>query len=130
MGTTFLLTTEARTDLATNKQAARRGAELLSRHHEIVVESPLSTLADLDADCPAVSMPAASELECYPDASSMEAVAMAAGVLADDGWAITVVVSGVDMGEAHRVLRGRPVTLQPWWLDNSGNLCFGGPEVP
>lgn len=124
-----MLTTEAPA-VALNEVVARHGAGLLSRHHEIVVESPLSTLAKIGDDCPTVSMPGASEIECYPDVGSIESVASAVGLLADDGWAVTVVVAGEDMGSAHRAMRGLPVMLQAWWRDASGNLCFGGPEVP
>ena len=46
-----------------------------------------------------------------------------------EDWTVRLLVHSARMGEAHRSLRGSPVTLQPWWHDG-GSVHFGRPEIP
>jgi len=49
--------------------------------------------------------------------------------LAGEGWTVHVLVSMDRVGEAHRELRGTPIRLQGWWIDE-GDVHFGRPEIP
>jgi hypothetical protein len=96
-----------------------------------VVTTPLSAITGSSPlDAPSVVVPEANEVECFPlaDDDLADLRAPLRGLFAT-GWRITVLVAAARMGEAHRALRGVPVTLQPWWEDD-GAVRFGGPEVP
>ena len=97
-----------------------------------MVTTPLSAITGSSPlHAPAVVVPEANEVECFPRAGDDlgDLRAPLRGLFAT-GWSITVLVSSSRMGEAHRALRGVPVTIQPWWEDEAGAVCFGGPEVP
>lgn len=49
--------------------------------------------------------------------------------LEEQGWRVTVLAPLRLMGDAHRLLRGAPVLLQPWWIDDDAVL-FGAFERP
>jgi hypothetical protein len=49
--------------------------------------------------------------------------------LESQGWRVTVLAPLSLMGDAHRLLRGAPVLLQPWWIDESAVL-YGSFERP
>ena len=76
-------------------------------------------------------VPEASEVECFPHATDdLGALRAPLRGLFATGWRVTVLVVAGRMGDAHRALRGVPVTIQPWWVDGEGTIRFGGPEVP
>jgi hypothetical protein len=71
------------------------------------------------------------EVECFPQSGDdLSALRAPLRGLFATGWKVTVLVAAGRMGEAHRTLRGVPVTIQPWWEDAGGAIRFGGPEVP
>jgi hypothetical protein len=97
-----------------------------------VVTTALSAITGSSAlEAHTVVVPEAGEVECFPrvDDDLADLRAPLRGLFAT-GWRITVLVAAGRMGEAHRSLRGVPVTIQPWWEDPDGAVCFGGPEVP
>ncbi len=51
------------------------------------------------------------------------------GRLVAQGWAVHALVPMELLGETHRSLRGTPIRLQGWWIDEGG-VHFGRPEIP
>jgi len=49
--------------------------------------------------------------------------------LVGEGWTVHALVSLETLGKAHRELRGAPIRLQGWWIDERG-VHFGRPEIP
>jgi hypothetical protein len=68
-------------------------------------------------------------VECVAD-DDLPAAAPAVRLLAAGGWEVSLLVPAALMGEAHRLLRGVAVRLQPWWVGADDVVCFGAPEVP
>jgi len=123
-----LLTAPGRT--ASHQTAATTAASIHLHYEGSVIETPLSAfVGEAALDGVAVVAPERGLVEWFPaDHQGLAALAAASRVSAAD-WAVSVIVPASRMGEAHRVLRGTPVTLQPWWPDGDG-VRFGGPEVP
>ena len=115
----------------THRSAATAAASLHLYHEGAVVETPLAgfTGAD-DVDGVAVVAPEQGLVEWFPHPEQdLGVLAGLAPRVAGTGWRVAVLVPAGRMGEAHRALRGAPVTLQPWWADGE-RVRFGGPEVP
>jgi hypothetical protein len=115
----------------THQSAATTAASLHLYHEGSVVETPLASLLDVDDIAGvAVVAPERGLVEWFPhEEQDLASLARHAGRVDATGWKVAVIVPAVRMGEAHRSLRGSPVTLQPWWAD-AENVRFGGPEVP
>lgn len=96
-----------------------------------VVETPLDSFTGIGTlDGVAVMAPNQGVVELFPgERQALEALGPVASSVAAEGWKVAVLVSARRMGDAHRVLRGRPLHLQAWWHDGD-RICFGGPEVP
>jgi hypothetical protein len=95
-----------------------------------VVEMPLAEVSGLPG-APGTAVLAADleAIECVAD-DDVAAAAQAVRLLAAAGWQVSLVVPAGSLGEAHRLLRGASVRLQPWWLGADDDVCFGAPEVP
>jgi len=95
-----------------------------------VVEMPLAEVSGFPGATGAAVVAADLEaVECVAD-DDLSAAAQAVRLLAAAGWQVSLVVPAGSMGEAHRLLRGAPVRVQPWWLGPDDDVCFGVPEVP
>ncbi|HSM01372.1 MAG TPA: hypothetical protein VK960_02875 [Acidimicrobiia bacterium] len=116
---------------STDHQAAATTAASIHLHYEgSVIETPLSSfLGEQALDGVAVVAPERGLVEWFPsDAQGLAALVAPSRTSAAD-WDVSVIVPAHRMGEAHRALRGTPITLQPWWIDGE-SVRFGGPEVP
>ena len=116
---------------ATHRTAATTAASIHLHFEGSVIETPLAGFAgNPDLDGVAVVAPERGIVEWYPsDRQGLEPLAALSRASAGPEWQVMVIVPAARMGEAHRALRGSPVTLQPWWSDDEG-VRFGGPEVP
>jgi hypothetical protein len=125
-----VLLTEA-TGQATHHTAASTAASIHLHYEGSVVETPLAGFTGrVDLDGVAVVAPERGIVEWFPsDGQALDALATVSRQAAGPEWHVSVIVPAFRMGEAHRALRGAPVTLQPWWPDADG-VRFGGPEVP
>jgi hypothetical protein len=95
-----------------------------------VVELPLAEASGIEeADGAAVLAAECGVIECVAG-EGLPAAAEAVRHLAAAGWEVSLLVPASLVGEAHRLLRGAPVRLQPWWLGPNDDVCFGAPEVP
>lgn len=95
-----------------------------------VVELPLAEASGVEeADGAAVLAADWGAIECVVG-EGLPAAAEAVRHLAAAGWEVSLLVPTCLVGEAHRLLRGVPVRLQPWWLGVDDDVCFGAPEVP
>lgn len=114
-----------------HRSAALMAASIHLHYEGSVLEEPLSGFTGIDGlDGVAVVAPAQGVVEWFPhDDQPLADLAAVAGRIAGTGWSVGVIVPTGRMGEAHRALRGAPVTLQPWWRDGEA-VRFGGPEVP
>jgi hypothetical protein len=63
------------------------------------------------------------------DARDLAPLVTSAWHLEGQGWRVTVLAPLPLMGDAHRLLRGAPVLLQPWWIED-GAVLFGAFERP
>lgn len=122
--------------LAADAPTARRGRVIdavaggYARLGHLVVEMPLAEVSGFPGARGAAVVAADLEaIECVAD-DDLSAAAQAVRLLAAAGWQVSLVVPAGSMGEAHRLLRGAPVRLQPWWLGAGDDVCFGAPEVP
>jgi hypothetical protein len=97
-----------------------------------VVETPVGAFVGEDtARGTAVVAADLGIVECLlPDDAEPSALGPGIAAMASAGWEVTLLVPAARLGEAHRSLRGMPVTLQPWWLDPAHGICFGASEVP
>lgn len=121
---------EAPTRTVDHVAAATTAASIHLHYEGSVIETPLAAFADEpDLDGVAVLAPERGLVEWFPSESQELASLMAPSRVSSCDWAITVLVPAARMGEAHRALRGAPLTLQPWWPDGE-SVRFGGPEVP
>jgi hypothetical protein len=95
-----------------------------------VVETPLAEASGVE-EAPGAAVVAADfgTVECVAD-GHLPAAARAVRHLSAAGWEVSLLVPSALVGEAHRLLRGVPVSLQPWWLGPDDDVCFGAPEVP
>lgn len=120
----------AETDRATHHTAAATAASIHLHFEGSVVETPLAGFTgNPDLDGVAVVAPERGIVEWFPsERQQLAPLAEASRLVAVPEWQVSVVVPAARMGEAHRALRGSPVTLQPWWDDEG--VRFGGPEVP
>jgi len=119
------------TATTTDHRTAATTAASIHLHYEgSVIETPLSSFAGVSAlEGVAVVAPERGLVEWFPaeDQALIALVAPSRSSAAD--WDVSVIVPAARMGEAHRALRGAPITLQPWWTDGE-SVRFGGPEVP
>jgi hypothetical protein len=123
-----VLTVPART--ATHQTAATMAASIHLHYEGSVIETPLAAfVGEPTLDGVAVVAPERGLVEWFPSGDQELAPLAAASKISSGDWAVSVVVPSTRMGEAHRALRGSPVTLQPWWADGE-SVRFGGPEVP
>ncbi len=95
-----------------------------------VVETPLAEASGVE-EAPGAAVLAADlgTVECVAD-DHLPAAARAVRHLAAAGWEVRLLVPLALVGEAHRLLRGAPASLQPFWLGPDDDVCFGAPEVP
>jgi hypothetical protein len=95
-----------------------------------VVEVPLAEASGVEgADGAAVLAAESGSIECVVG-EDLPAAAEAVRHLVAAGWEVSLLVPLALVGEAHRLLRGVPASLQPWWLGPDDDVCFGAPEVP
>jgi hypothetical protein len=97
-----------------------------------VVEAPFAQISGVHgAQGDAVIAADMGIVECLVD-GDFEASLLAAGIhrMHADGWQVRILVPAGGAGEMHRVLRGAPALIQPWWLGPEDDICFGVPEVP
>ncbi|OFW65915.1 MAG: hypothetical protein A2Z12_08005 [Actinobacteria bacterium RBG_16_68_21] len=125
-----MVLTEA-AERATHHTAAATAASIHLHFEGSVVETPLAGfVGNPDLDGVAVVAPERGIVEWFPsDLQALEPLAAMSRASAGPEWQVSVIVPAGRMGEAHRALRGAPVTLQPWWFDDE-SVRFGGPEVP
>ncbi|MEX2323053.1 MAG: hypothetical protein WEA29_04705 [Acidimicrobiia bacterium] len=117
---------------AVDHRAAATTAASIHLHYEgSVIEQPLARYTGIEGlDGIAVLAPTQGLVEWFPhDDQPLADLAPMAREVDGSGVALCVVVPASRMGEAHRALRGEPLTLQPWWRDGE-TVRFGGPEVP
>jgi hypothetical protein len=121
----------ATTERATHHTAASTAASIHLHYEGSVIETPLAGFTgNADLDGVAVVAPERGIVEWFPsDLQRLEPLAAVSRTSTGPEWQLSVIVPASRMGEAHRALRGSPVTLQPWWVDQEG-VRFGGPEVP
>lgn len=121
----------AATVRVTHHTAASTAASIHLHYEGSVIETPLAGYTGVaDLDGVAVVAPERGIVEWFPsDRQRLEPLAALSRTAAGPEWQVSVIVPAARMGEAHRALRGTPVTLQPWWPDDEG-VRFGGPEVP
>ncbi len=100
-----------------------------SRAGITMIETPLAVLTGVAGDATALVAPEHGVVECITD-GDYGPVAAAARRLNGEGWRVVVLAPAADMGEAHRVLRGVPARIQPWWSGADETVVFGVPEVP
>ena len=95
-----------------------------------VVETPLAEASGVE-EAPGAAVVATDmgTVECVAD-GHLPAAARAVRNLAAAGWEVRLLVPLALVGEAHRLLRGAPANLQPFWLGPDDDVCFGAPEVP
>jgi hypothetical protein len=123
----MVLTADTTTD---HRTAATTAASIHLHYEGSVVETPLASfVGEPTLDGIAVVAPERGLVEWFP--SDEQALTALIGHSRDSAadWDVSVIVPAVRMGEAHRALRGAPITLQPWWADGD-SVRFGGPEVP
>jgi hypothetical protein len=114
-----------------HRLAASAAASIHLQRESSVVETALGGFTGIgDIAGVAVLAPEQGIVEWFPDpAQHLDPLAPLASEAVGAGWRVTVLVPALRMGEAHRALRGTPVTLQPWWAEGE-RVRFGGPEVP
>ncbi len=119
------------TQRATHETAATTAASMHLYYEGSVIETPLAGFTGVaDLSGIAVMAPEQGVVEWFPHPDQdLRPLASLAVETAGTGWRVAVLVPTARMGEAHRALRGAPVTLQPWWTDGE-RVRFGGPEVP
>ncbi len=98
----------------------------------IVVEKSFAEIAGVEgAAGDAVVAVDEERIECVVD-GPFDGAPLVEGIhnLVSDGWTVTVLCAASLSGEVHRVLRGAPAHIQPWWIGADDAVCFGAPEVP
>jgi hypothetical protein len=116
-------------DIETTRRVVDGAARAWARSGATVVEMPLASISGIRCSAAAVMVPDLGVVECVAD-GDFASIAAAARVLSAEGWDVAVLVPAPLMGEAHRVLRGGPARLQPWWRGAEDAVLFGVPEVP
>jgi len=121
----------AETGTITHHTAASTAASIHLHYEGSVVETPLAGFTGVEAlDGVVVVAPERGIVEWFPsDRQPLAPLAPVVRQSVGPEWQVAVIIPASRMGEAHRALRGSPVTLQPWWSDDDG-VRFGGPEVP
>ena len=101
-----------------------------ARRGRTVVEAPPAEAAGVQ-EAPGAAVLAADlgTIECVAD-GHLPAAARAVRLPAAAGWEASLLVPSSLVGEARRLLRRVPVSLQPWWLGPDDDVCCGVPEVP
>ena len=125
----MVLTTEPST-LRGRVAAASAGS--FARSGSTVVEAPFAQISGVHgADGDAVIAADVGVVECLVD-GRFDPALLAAGIhrMHADGWQVRVLVPAGGAGEMHRILRGVPTMIQPWWVGPEDDICFGVPEVP
>jgi hypothetical protein len=116
-------------DLGTVRRAAAAARDAWAQAGTTMVEKPLAALSGIPGDAIALVNTEHGIVECVAD-RDFGPVAAAARRLSAEGWRVVVLAPAPAMGEAHRVLRGVPVRIQPWWSGADETVLFGVPEVP
>ncbi len=116
-------------DTTVTRRVAGAAADAWMRAGVTMVEMSTSALTGVGAA--GLALVAADEgiVECIAD-GDLGPLVTASRRLAADGWRVAILVPSARMGDAHRVLRGSPVRLQPWWSGADDSILFGVPEVP
>lgn len=116
-------------DTTVTRRVADAAVEAWTRSGTTMVEMTMSGLTGVAAS--GLALVAAEEgiVECVVE-GDFGPIVTASRRIAADGWKVAVLVPSARMGEAHRVLRGAPLRIQPWWSGADGSILFGVPEVP
>lgn len=123
----MVLTAPTTTD---HQAAATTAASIHLQYEGSVIETPLSAFSgEPGLEGIAVVAPERGLVEWFPSGDQTLAALVGPLRASAADWNVSVIVPAGRMGEAHRALRGAPITLQPWWVDGE-NVRFGGPEVP
>ena len=116
-------------DAGVTTRVAAAAAQAWARAGVTAVQTPLAAVSGTATAAPAVLSAEHGIVECVAD-GDYDAIAVAVRALAADGWRVAVLAPTAQMGSAHRVLRGLPVRVQPWWTGADDSVMFGVPEVP
>ena len=116
-------------DTTITRRVADAAVDAWIRVGTTMVEMTMSGLTGVAT--PGIALIAAEEgiVECVVE-GDLGPLVKAARRITADGWKVAVLVPSARMGEAHRVLRGTPVRIQPWWRGADDSVLFGVPEVP
>ena len=111
--------------------AASVAASLHMYYEGEVIETPLDSFSGVNGLAGvAVLAPGQGLVEFFPaDDQALDSLGAVAVEAAASGWQVAVIAPAGRMGEAHRSLRGFPLSLQCWWAEED-HIRFGGPEVP
>ena len=100
--------------------------------HEPVEEMALAEMVTKGrvADVPCVVATRQRIVEIViDDGRDIAPLVPSAWYLDDQGWDVTVLAPLALMGDTHRLLRGAPIALQPWWIDDD-HVLYGAFERP
>lgn len=129
----MVLTAEVtRTEWTDTDRVVVEAARQYRLRHEPVEQMPLAEMVTKGrvADVPSVVATRQRIVEVVvDDVRDLAPLVPSAWFLDENGWEVVVLAPLRLMGDAHRLLRGSPVTLQPWWLGDDGVL-FGAFERP
>ena len=93
------------------------------------VTTDLEAASDTDVPGRAVVAADLGVVECVVgDDDPLSTLGVAVSRMATSGWAVTVLAPSARLGDVHRELRGRPATVQAWWID-ADTIQFGRHEV-
>ncbi len=94
-----------------------------------VIETDLEVASGVSAPGRAIVAGDVAVVECVADPEQPIAdLGAAVSRMAADGWAVTVLVPMIRLGEAHKSLRGRPAVVQGWWVEGEA-IRFGAHET-
>ena len=117
--------------IITHQTAATVAASIHMHYDGEVVETPLGSFIGIEGiDGVAVLASSQGLVEFFPGQDQpLGTLGPIAASVVSSGWRVAVVLPAERLGDAHRSLRGFPLSLQAWWLDGD-RIHFGGPEVP
>lgn len=117
------------TEADVTRRVADAAIEAWRRTGTTMVEMSLATLTGVAARGLALLAAEDGIVECVVE-GDLGPLVTASRRISADGWKVAVLVPSRRMGEAHAVLRGAPVRIQPWWDGADDSVLFGVPEVP
>lgn len=104
----------------------------LNRYHALGIEAEAISWSSISLDdvtvCPVIKTDRRLDWIVARDTPSNAQITVFA-LMADEGWTVHALVPMEQLGAAHAELRGAPVRLQGWWIDDGG-VHFGRPEIP